>query len=539
MAENVPATVGLPAVKRLLADNLNTVRALLQGYATPERFFGGIVTAMHVNPDLQRCNPQSVLLSSLRIAQLRLSPDPSLGQAWLIPRKERAEFQLGYKGTLALLYRSPLVGTVRYGVVRKGEHFLWTDGAEWQLEHHPGPDGWPTKWDELEAAWAIIDLANGFQIPRVMYAAEIRRHQARGSGPQSPWRDDLAAMAVKTVLNDVGKRGPLDGEALLGLVQDDAGELGLGQQTADLEERLDGAEASRAAAATIVQRAKPAQPALTGEERPFITVPVHQAERVAEEASATRRTVDEVERAMAGDDAPPMAATAEQMGAPPADGKAKPWKHVLDMKLPQVGDAIAQRMVDAGLDTWERIHEAGAEELERRVRGVGKLMAQGIVLMAEKALNPEPDPPLIGEGGFIQPTAPAAPPVGNHAAQTLPDDIDDPPPEIPFPGQEAGKPAPPRALNTKPINKVEIQALLRHAVRTKRKGAPAGPEGDAAAVQRMKDWLADVFDVTLETCPSGFFRAALEWADATGFPATTPALEALRAAGHVKGSYEE
>ena len=59
-------------------------------------------------------------------------PGPSLGQAWMIPRKGQAEFQLGYKGVLNLAYRSPLIAAVRYGVVRKGDEFQWVDGRDWR-----------------------------------------------------------------------------------------------------------------------------------------------------------------------------------------------------------------------------------------------------------------------------------------------------------------------------------------------------------------------------------------------------------------------
>lgn len=231
----VPLETALAPVKGMLARNIKGIGAALGSYMQPERFCSAVVTLCRINPDLldpRKAEPASLLLSVLRIAHLQLSPDPALGQAWVIPRKGKAEMQLGYKGCIQLAYRSPLVAAVRYGVVGPKCRFVWRDGKDWVLEHEPSEEGWPETLGEVRAAWTIIDLRSGKQLPRVMYLPEILRHKARGMGAQPAWISDPAAMSVKTVIGDCCRRGPFEGELGRAFAIDHMGEVGLGQPAA-------------------------------------------------------------------------------------------------------------------------------------------------------------------------------------------------------------------------------------------------------------------------------------------------------------------
>ncbi len=227
-------------VRRMLAKNMTGISAALGSYMAPERFLAAVVAYCRVNPDLadpRKADPSSLLLAVMRVAHLQLYPDPILGQAYIIPRKGRAELQLGYKGTLALAYRSPLVSAVRYGVVGPDDHFVFRDGRSWVLEHEPCEDGWPDNMDQVRAAWTIIELRSGGSLPRVMYRAEILRHKERGQGSQPAWQTDPSPMSVKTVLADACRRGPFEGEIGRAFAMDHLGEIGKGQPPTTAEER--------------------------------------------------------------------------------------------------------------------------------------------------------------------------------------------------------------------------------------------------------------------------------------------------------------
>ena len=232
-ARIAPKTDKLATISLSFKRNEKLLSALLGDVMGSARFQAMILSHLKGTPELLKCSPSSILLAGIRIARLRLSPDPSLGQAWMIPRKGQAEFQLGYKGILALAYRSPLIAAVRYGVVRKGDAFEWVDGRDWTLRHVPGVQGWPEGPEDTVAAWAILELRSGAQIPRVMFVAEIERHRRRGLAGGPAWKNDYAAMAVKTVLGEVCRRGPLEDEASASLMLDHAGEVGIGQKRSD------------------------------------------------------------------------------------------------------------------------------------------------------------------------------------------------------------------------------------------------------------------------------------------------------------------
>lgn len=272
----VPIDRGLQTVRQMLGENAKGLEALLGRYLPMERFCGAVLTLCRHNPDLTdhtKASRPSLLLAVMRIAQLQLSPDPAMGQAWIIPRQGRAEFQIGWKGCLALAYRSPLVSAVRYNVVRKGEHFVWRDGKDFVLEHEPTEEGWPDRMQDIRAAWAIIETVRGGAIPRVMYAPEILRHKARGMGSQPAWGKDPAPMAVKTVLGDACRRGPFDAEVGRAFALDHLGEIGKGQGGDDALEaefsvvpRENGGEKGKGAAAAFKAAHGEAPPPETEEE---------------------------------------------------------------------------------------------------------------------------------------------------------------------------------------------------------------------------------------------------------------------------------
>lgn len=216
-------------VKAVLEANAPRIAAVLGKSMTPEKFAGVVIGLLREDENLLKCSPASIVMSAMRCAQLGFSPDRALGQCWLIPRKGKAEFQLGYRGLIALAYRSPLVAAVRYGVVAQGEEFTWRDGRNWQLDHVPGEDGWPANAEQTRAAWCVIDLRTGGQLPRVMGRAEIIRHRQAGGGSGPAWRDNFAAMAVKTVIADACRRAPLETEVGRAIEIDRMGDAGEGQ----------------------------------------------------------------------------------------------------------------------------------------------------------------------------------------------------------------------------------------------------------------------------------------------------------------------
>ena len=74
-----------------------------------------------MSPALLTCTPESIFSAALRAASVKLSCDPSLGHAYLVPFKRngvaQAELIIGYKGLYQIALRSNTYKTVNISVI--------------------------------------------------------------------------------------------------------------------------------------------------------------------------------------------------------------------------------------------------------------------------------------------------------------------------------------------------------------------------------------------------------------------------------------
>jgi recombination protein RecT len=201
------------------------IKKALPSVITPERFTRMVLSAISTNPKLASCTPASFLGAMMSAAQLGLEPNTPLGQAYLIPYKNRGvdevQFQLGYKGLIDLAYRSGEVELVQAHVVYENDTFECEYGLEPKLVHKPADSdrGEPIK------VYAMFKTKSGGYGFEVMRMDDVRRHaekysQAYKSG-FSPWKSNFEEMAKKTVLKRVLKYAPLKSDFVKAVVQDE------------------------------------------------------------------------------------------------------------------------------------------------------------------------------------------------------------------------------------------------------------------------------------------------------------------------------
>lgn len=86
-------------LKALLVTMESQIAKALPSVLTPERYTRMVMTALSTNPTLQQCTPQSFLGAVMQAAQLGVEPNTPLGQAYLIPYRNKGvlevQFQLG------------------------------------------------------------------------------------------------------------------------------------------------------------------------------------------------------------------------------------------------------------------------------------------------------------------------------------------------------------------------------------------------------------------------------------------------------------
>jgi recombination protein RecT len=167
-----------------------------------------IVVAGSAN--LQKCTPSSILVSAMRAASLKLSVDPARGEAWIIPYREKASFQLGYKGVYELAMR-----TNQYRVINVVDIFEGEELIEDRMTGIHTIAGERTG-NKVIALMLYFQLFNGFQKTFVMTIPEIEAHAKTYSQSynydDSPWnahngRERMKMMRKTVMVNGLRKWG--------------------------------------------------------------------------------------------------------------------------------------------------------------------------------------------------------------------------------------------------------------------------------------------------------------------------------------------
>lgn len=230
MSEIVPYEEKFKTVRAMFSGQAVTSQlqlALPRGGVTGERLARIALTEIRRNPKLLDCSRESLLGAVMQCAQMGLEPGP-MGLAYLIPYKQEATFQIGYKGLMNLVWRSEQISSVQAEVVREADHFIFSHGIPPELRHIP-----VTKdRGEVTHVYAVIGTTSGGWIFRVMSKEEIDAHRKRFSKKKQtgPWDTDWDEMACKTVLKRTAKRAPISTEAQQAIVLDDKAELGIRQE---------------------------------------------------------------------------------------------------------------------------------------------------------------------------------------------------------------------------------------------------------------------------------------------------------------------
>lgn len=204
------------SMKDLVVSMSDQIQKALPTVITGERFTRMVLTAMSSNPQLQQCTPKSFLGAMMQAAQLGVEPNTPLGQAYLIPYKNKGtlecQFQLGYKGLIDLAYRSGEVRDIQAHEVYENDEFEYELGLEPKLRHVPAP----SNRGNVIAYYAVFHTKDGGYGFEVMSTEDVKEHAKKYSQAYSssyiPWAKNFDEMAKKTVLKKCLKYAPLKTE---------------------------------------------------------------------------------------------------------------------------------------------------------------------------------------------------------------------------------------------------------------------------------------------------------------------------------------
>lgn len=171
--------------------------------SSPESFISSILSIVRSNSKLQDCSPNSVLSAAGIAAALRLPINPSLGFSYIVPYKNQAQFQIGWKGLVQLAVRSGQYRTINSGAVCEGQ-IKEIDFITGEIIRGEKVS------DEVVGYVAYFELLTGFKKSLYMTVAEIEEHakkysqsyayDLRSGKKTSVWSTNFDRMAKKTVL---------------------------------------------------------------------------------------------------------------------------------------------------------------------------------------------------------------------------------------------------------------------------------------------------------------------------------------------------
>jgi recombination protein RecT len=215
-------------LRRLLEQSKNEIAAALPSHLTPQRMARIAFTEVRKNPKLLECDPTSFIGAVIQASQLGLEPGSALGQCWMIPyfngktKQLEVQFQIGYKGMLALISRSADAPRIMPRAVYDGDDFNFEYGVDEVLKHKPNE-----KSEKLTHVYATAKFKDGSTAFMVMSAKEVESIKKRSKSADSgPWQTDYEAMALKSVIRKMFKYLPSSVEMQTAIALDEAGERG-------------------------------------------------------------------------------------------------------------------------------------------------------------------------------------------------------------------------------------------------------------------------------------------------------------------------
>jgi recombination protein RecT len=198
----------------------------IMGERGAKSYVASVLIAVAESTSLQKCAPDSIYISALRAATLRLSVDASTGQAYLVPFKGRATLIVGYKGLHDMAVRTNRYRYINVGPVYEGEEVIENrmTGLHSMNPHSP-------RTSKTVIGWiGAFEMVNNYAHTLYMTCEEIHEHAKQYSkgydNADGAWKKETAKMERKTVLRLLLRRwGFLDPADVQQLNQIDEDEI--------------------------------------------------------------------------------------------------------------------------------------------------------------------------------------------------------------------------------------------------------------------------------------------------------------------------
>jgi recombination protein RecT len=169
-------------------------------------FLSSIMSIYNATPQLQACDPMTIISAAAIAATLDLPINKNLGYAAIVPYKSEAQFQMQYKGYVQLALRSGEYKTMNTSEIFEDEIKFWNP-ITGEIEFNP-IDTWKQRYEskaeKIIGYVAFFKLKNGFEKYVYMTVGQIDAHSKKYSksynNPLSLHQKDPHVMRLKTPL---------------------------------------------------------------------------------------------------------------------------------------------------------------------------------------------------------------------------------------------------------------------------------------------------------------------------------------------------
>ena len=230
------------SVGSLIASRSAMINSLFKNEEDAKRF-RAIAVSVTSNYKLADCTDDSLVSCVMGVAQLRLSVDPNLGHAYIIPYQKKdkqgkvqytiAQLQIGYKGFIQLLSRAglqcdtyPVYDTDKFEIAFNNEKMAFTYDFEVNFDDRED-DSNDWVYNHLKGVLVVIRSADGIKTEFIS-KAKIEKmrmkseNQKDKNSPSNIWLDWYEEQARKSSLKKVSKQQAIgDEKVALAIAIDD------------------------------------------------------------------------------------------------------------------------------------------------------------------------------------------------------------------------------------------------------------------------------------------------------------------------------
>jgi recombination protein RecT len=143
------------------------------------------------------------------VANMGLSLNPSLGYAYLVPRKGKICLDPSYKGLVKIAVKNGFIRHAMGDIVKEGDHFIYK--GMYDMPEHDIADIFainPSRSQKKTVgAYCVAKMPDGSFMTHVMDLAEIEKRKAlsMNKGEHSIWNKWYDQMCIKTVIKYASK----------------------------------------------------------------------------------------------------------------------------------------------------------------------------------------------------------------------------------------------------------------------------------------------------------------------------------------------